>query len=213
MTRAQIRDRLVRDNSDQSSPCDVQSNVRFGNQPTIGQIVEYTLDRNGNESSYAAWHVAYRNCAADATKSSRLLWPRPAWIPLHLRPYHTSWLILSTIGSYDARESIDLKKLNIGGLAAVTQLLGERLVQLSPKYGAECEIERRCAVVGLRLRLGETLVFAADRWRLSYGVDGSVVGEEDDKVGEEFRHGWDDFPDSSGDGLSVSFVAEFDWQY
>lgn len=96
------------------------------------------------------------------------------------------------------RSLIELKKLNIGGLAAVAQLLGERRLQLSPKDESDCEYERRCLAVELRLRSGETLVFAADRWRLSYGVDVDGGGD---------KGGNDD------DWLSVSFVAEFEWQY
>lgn len=89
------------------------------------------------------------------------------------------------------------KRLPARGLAAMTQLCGERFVQLLP-LAAQCRANEECRQLRWKLRTAETLVFDAERWRLEYEVGDSVI---------------DDEADSDVDWLSASFVAEFEWLY
>lgn len=199
-TAARIRHNLLRADAAlvDSAPCDLLSNVRFGVAPRLRHIVEHTLASDehrttGGNGSPTSWYVSYRNCATGATKASRTLWPRAAWIPLHLRPYAASWLVMSTARA-SGTASVVLRPLRVRGLAVLAQLVGERAVRLSPS-AEDCE--HTCAVLWHRLLPGETMVVDADRWRVDV-----VVSEEARATGR------------ADDGsLSVSFAAEFEWQY
>lgn len=206
-TAARIRHNLLRADAAlvDSAPCDLLSNVRFGVAPRLRHIVEHTLASaehrttgDGGGGSPTSWYVSYRNCATGATKASRTLWPRAAWIPLHLRPYAASWLVMSTARA-SGPASVVLRPLRVRGLAVLAQLVGERAVRLSPNAD---DCEPTCAVLWHRLRPGETMVVDADRWRVDV-----VVSEEALATGGGAQL------EANDGGLSVSFAAEFEWQY
>lgn len=162
-----------------SIPCDTQTNIHTSPSARLNQIFEHTV----NNLQFGKWFFAFRNCDFTATKSTRPLWPRPTFIPLHLRPYHTSWLIVAS-----GYPDVDTKSLEVRGLAAIVQLTGRRFFQL---LGSGSECEHVCPKLSIELWAGETLVFLADMWRIRYAVS---AGEKGD------------------DGMySVTYVAEFDF--
>lgn len=162
-----------------SIPCDVQTNILTASSTSLNRIFDQTI---ANLQSNSQWFLAFRNCDFAATKSTRPLWPRPSFVPLHLRPHHTNWLVIAS--EYPA---VDLKTLELRGLVMVAQLTGRRVFQLMG-VGAKCA--RICQTLTIELWAGETLVFLADKWRVRY------------EVSERFK----------GDGdFSVTYVAEFDW--
>lgn len=89
-----------------------------------------------------------------------------------------------------ATSAVIRKVLRLRGLAVMTQLCGTRLVRVEPVAScAECD----ASIMTHRLQAGESIVFAADRWRLEYETGADNVQD--------------------GGELSVSFVAEFEWEY
>lgn len=161
-----------------SIPCDIQSNIKTSRKTRLNRLLEHTI-QNMTESS--KWFFAFRNCEFLATKSSRPIWPRPSFIPLHLRPFHTSWLIVAS----NEYPNVDTKPLELRGLVVVAQLTGRRVFQL---HGTGCT--EVCPKLAIELWAGETLVFLADMWRIRYEVSKGIKGDLD---------------------ISVTFVAEFDW--
>lgn len=215
-------------------PCDVHSNVLLGQRPGQQHIFEHTIVRTAlnaqqqrNRTAAGAqldWFVLYRNCAPGATKAARPLWPRPRWIPLHLRPYAASWLVMSYAGRQGAAAAaatagVDawaMKPLRARGLTVIAQLVGERAVRLSPAPttagtrdddGADCA--QRCAPLVWRLRAGDALVVDADRWR----IEVQVQQQQQHKGETTGDPNGNDAVDEVDALLSVSFAAEFEWQY
>lgn len=167
-----------------SRPCDVQTNVHIAHTaaPQLNRIFDQLVPPLSDARD--GWFIALRNCDFAATKASRPLWPRPPFVPLHMRPFHTSWLIVAA-GRYRAR---DAKPLALRGLVAVAQLTERRVFELTAAMGtADCGDV--CEPLTVELWPGETLVFVADQWRVRWTVKGAQ-GQTD----------W-----------AVTYVAEFDW--
>lgn len=161
-----------------SVPCDIQTNIHTSRSAPLNRIFEHTIDRLNSTSK---WFFAFRNCDFAATKSSRPLWPRPSFIPLHLRPFHTSWIIVAS-----GYPGVDLKPLEIRGLVAVAQLSGRRVFRLL-SAGSDCD--GVCPKLAVELWAGETLVFLADMWRIRYEVSEAINGEYSVSYVAEFD--WD----------------------
>lgn len=125
------------------------------------------------------WFIAFRFCDFVAVKGSRRLWSKPDFLPMHFKPFSTSWIMMS-----DQYRSATPKSVLVKGIVMVTQLSGTIEIIVEPKE-EKCEVH--CQMFEVTLNAGDIFVFSSDVWTFSY------------------------WPDS--DGYSITFIAEFQWNY
>lgn len=117
-----------------SKPCDHLTNIVSNKSPKLNEILDLVITDNRKKD--VSWFLSFRNCEFIAVKASRLLWPKPDYLPLHLKPFSSSWLIL--IDNYRFRKS---KQLNLNGLIVMVQLVGVLDVRLEPKNHCQNECD------------------------------------------------------------------------
>lgn len=137
-----------------SNPCNLQTNLVTGMQyRNLNEIFELI------ESSWDGWFLHYRNCDFSAVKASRALHKQPAFLTTHLKPFSSSWILVSN--SYKTSKP---KKLLVKHLVVVKQIVGSLDVVIAPK--TECK--DFCIDFELHLEVGDSVVFSAELWDFSY---------------------------------------------
>lgn len=143
----------------QSIPCNIATNLL---QLRNGRPKLRSLLRQIPRLAETGWFLHFRNCEFEAVKASRVIFPhqnRPYFIPSHLPPFHSSWLILSK--NYQMPFE---KQLPLTDLVVVHQLSGEISGRLIMPRGCG-DI---CSNLEFKLSAGEALMFNAQMWQLYY---------------------------------------------
>lgn len=91
-------------------------------------------------------------------KASRLLLPKPYFYPTNLQAPYTSWLLMSQ--KYENYRN----ELEVYGLVIITQMKGSLKITL--QINQNCV--KICKDLSVKLYSGESLVFLASMWKLSY---------------------------------------------
>lgn len=138
------------------------------------------------------WFFHFRNCQFESVKASRAIVPhhrRPYFLPNHLPPFRSSWLLVSHQYELTSKHADDenrgLKLLNVRDLVIVMQLHGE--IEGSLEVSAPCA--SHCADLTFKLTAGQSIVFVADFWNLYYGP---IANANDD--------------------LATTFIIELEWE-
>lgn len=157
-----------------SEPCNVASNL-LAKSATVQKIIRQAE----RFMSHEEWFFHFRNCESDAIKASRIIVPyhrRPYYLPNHLPPFRSSWILAShqyeTASTFDSRKSnanFDpkmhaMKQLNVRDLVIVMQLQGEIIGRL--EVNTVCA--DYCTDHTFRLIAGQSIVFSARFWNLYY---------------------------------------------
>lgn len=142
-----------------SKPCDHLTNIVSNKSPKLNEILDLVISDDRKEDD-AAWFLSFRNCEFSALKASRLLWPKPNYLPLHLKPFSSSWLIITD--NYIFSKG---KKLYLNGLIVLLQMVGVLNVQLEAKGMCNNECGGKLQA---QLYAGEAIVFSSNIWQFSY---------------------------------------------
>ncbi|XP_037050322.1 uncharacterized protein LOC119084447 [Bradysia coprophila] len=146
-----------------SNPCNLQTNLVTGlHYRNLNDIFELI------ESSRDGWFLHYRNCDFSAVKASRALHVQPPFLISHLKPFSSSWILISSI--YKTSKP---KKLLVKHLVVVKQIIGSTYVLIAPKV----ECKEFCSDFEFHLEVGDSFVFSAELWDFSYypSAEGEAV--------------------------------------
>lgn len=137
-----------------SNPCNLQTSLVTGSHFTsLNALFELTT------KTFDGWFLHFRNCDFDAVKASRALEEQPYFLASHLKPFSSSWILMSN--SYKV---IKPKKLLVKHLVVVKQIIGSIDVLIAPKTSCKDS----CKDFLLQLAAGYTIVFSGELWDFFY---------------------------------------------
>lgn len=137
-----------------SNPCNLHTNLITGaHYKSLNALLELT------RKSSDGWFLHFRNCDFDSVKASRLLEQQPNFLTSHLKPFSSSWIVMSN--NYKVMKP---KRLLVKHLVVGKQIVGTIDVLIAPRAGCK-DI---CKDHLLQLDVGYTIVFSAENWEFSY---------------------------------------------
>lgn len=136
-----------------SNPCNLQTNLITGAQfKSLNALLDLMIN------STDGWFLHFRNCDFDAVKASRGLEQQPYFLKSLLKPFSSSWIIMSN--RYLVKKP---RKLLLKNLVVVKQIVGSIDVLIEPRTGC-----KDCKDFFMQLHVGRTLVFSAEYWNFYY---------------------------------------------
>lgn len=141
-------------------PCNLQSNILVNRDANLNEVLDVILDAETIRSQSEGWFVSFRNCFLSSLKASRLLLQRPTYLPTYLKPFSSSWVLLS-----QKYKATNWKRLLLDDLVLAHQISGIHTVALTAR-DSPCAL--LCKEFEFILTQGDTLVFSANEWVLFY---------------------------------------------
>lgn len=176
-----------------SEPCNIATNL-LAKSATVRKIIRQVEQMETHEK----WFFHFRNCHFESVKASRAVIPyhqRPHYLPNHLPPFRSSWILVShqyekMASKFDTNfepEFRTMKHLNVRDSVVVMQLQGE----IYGRLDVNTVCTDQCADHTFRLAVGQSIVFGARFWNFYYQPIGVADDDELDTV--------------------ITFIAEFEW--
>jgi hypothetical protein len=137
-----------------SRACNLETNLMMSKYANLDKVFTILRAIESNDKFF----VSFRNCKFKAVKASRLIMPKPYFYPINLQAPYTSWLLLSQ--QYENYRN----ELEVYGLVIVTQMRGS--IKISLQVKERCM--SYCKDLSVKLFAGESLVFLATLWTISY---------------------------------------------
>lgn len=175
-----------------AEPCNIATNL-LAKCTTVQKIIRQAE----RLKAHGKWFFHFRNCQFESVKASRAIIPhyrRPYYLPNHLPPFLSSWILVShqydmasASGNDSVLENRTVKQLNVRDLVIVMQLQGE----INGRLEVNAVCTDHCADHNFRLAAGQSIVFVAHFWNLYYQPTATA---NDDELNP-----------------AITFIIEFEW--